>query len=62
MMSTKGRSDAHLGRTSLERLHRPAEHLELALGKRGAGAGRSGTGLVVRHVDDGDVRWRCGSG
>lgn len=47
----KGMSDAHLGRTGLERLHGPAEHLELALGERGAGCGGGGASLVVGHVD-----------
>jgi hypothetical protein len=53
--------DVYLGRTGLERLHGPAEHLELALGERGAGCGGRSAGVVVRHSDDG-VMWdvmRC---
>lgn len=42
----------YLGRTSLERPHGPAEHLQLALGERGARGGGRSTGVVVRHVGD----------
>lgn len=43
----------HLGRTGLERLHGPAEHLELALGELGGGRGGGSAVLVVGHVVDG---------
>jgi hypothetical protein len=53
----KGREGTNLGRTGLEGLHGPAEHLELALGEgRGPGGeGRSTcrAGVVVGHVDVG---------
>jgi hypothetical protein len=57
----------NLGRTGLERLHGPAEHLQLALGECGGacrGGGRS-TGVLVGHDDAGVKRCdvessRCG--
>jgi hypothetical protein len=45
----------YLRRTSLEGLHGPAEHLELALGECGGRASGS-SGVVVRHFD-GSLRW-----
>lgn len=41
----------NLGRTGLEGLHGPAEHLELALGEGGGRAVGGSAGVVVGHVD-----------
>jgi hypothetical protein len=57
----------NLGRTGLERLHGPAEHLQLALSESGGarrGGGRS-TSVLVGHGDAGVKRCfvercRCG--
>lgn len=52
MAAVPGRSYAHLRGTSFQRLHRPAQHLQLTLGECSARASGSGASLVVRHVDD----------
>jgi hypothetical protein len=46
----RGEGCAHIRRTSFERLHGPAEHLELALSECGSRASGSSS-AVVRHVD-----------
>jgi hypothetical protein len=53
----------NLGWTGLERLHGPAEHLQLALGE--CGGARRGGGVLVGHDDAGVKRcdvesFRCG--